>query len=426
MSKEINKVVPRLRFKEFKDSEKWVETPLDELGKLITGLTYSSEDVRDDGLLVLRSSNVQNGKIVLNDCVYVDPNIKGANLSEPNDILICVRNGSKALIGKNAIIPKELPTCTHGAFMTIFRSDNPKFVYQLFQSDSYNRQVSNDLGATINSINGGNLIKYKFYVPTPSEQRKIADCLSSLDDLITAQKQKLEALKAHKKGLMQQLFPAEGETVPKLRFAEFRDAWQKTKLKNLTNLLSGYAFQSEYFSSDGVKLLTPKNFTKDGYGNFTKENTKYTTENFDAKYICKEGDLLLLLTDLTPSCELLGKPILLKKENGEVLLNQRIVKIVSKGKIETRFLLYFFSTELYHRRIKNTASGSTVRHSSNTIIGDTEIWFPSNREQHKIANCLSLLDETIRLQKGKIAALKQHKKGLMQQLFPSIHIKISR
>ena len=95
---------PRLRFSEFQDAGDWEETRLGKLGKLVPGLTYSPDDVRESGLLVLRSSNVQNGEIALDDCVYVYPFIKGANLSQPEDILICVRNGSKALIGKCALI----------------------------------------------------------------------------------------------------------------------------------------------------------------------------------------------------------------------------------------------------------------------------------------------------------------------------------
>ncbi|MFY9261701.1 MAG: restriction endonuclease subunit S [Gallionella sp.] len=202
---------PKLRFPEFRDAGVWEVTTLGKLGELISGLTYSPDDVRDSGLLVLRSSNVQNGEISLGDNVYVTPNIKGTNLSKANDILICVRNGSKALIGKNALIPEGMPLCTHGAFMTVFRSRSAKFVFQLFQSAVYQNQVDADLGATINSINGSHFIKYKFCVPHPEEQQKIADCLSSLDDLITAQTQKLAALKTHKKGLMQQLFPSADE-----------------------------------------------------------------------------------------------------------------------------------------------------------------------------------------------------------------------
>lgn len=199
--------VPRLRFLEFREAAEWEEKALGQLGELVSGLTYSPDDVRDEGLLVLRSSNVQDGRIVLDDNVYVRPDIKGASPSLPNDILICVRNGSKSLIGKNALIPEGMPPCTHGAFMTVFRSSAAKFIIQLFQTKAYDKQVAADLGATINSINGNQLKKYKFLVPGPEEQQAIADCLSSLDDLITAQSQKIEALKTHKKGLMQQLFP---------------------------------------------------------------------------------------------------------------------------------------------------------------------------------------------------------------------------
>ena len=152
--------------------------------------------------------HLQNGLIDLNDCVYVRTDIQGANLSKPSDILVCVRNGSKNLIGINAIIPKGLPLATHGAFMTVFRASNPEFVFQLFQTDFYDTQVKADLGATINSINGKNFLKYEFPIPeNPKEQNKIAKCLSSLDEIITAQIEKIEELKLHKKGLMQGLFP---------------------------------------------------------------------------------------------------------------------------------------------------------------------------------------------------------------------------
>lgn len=207
MNQNKQELVPELRFPEFSNSEKWCEKELQDLGGLVSGLTYSPDDVRENGLLVLRSSNIKDGLISLEDTVYVDQNVKGVNLSKPNDILICVRNGSKNLIGKNALIPKGLPLCAHGAFMTVFRSKSWKFVFQLFQTTSYQKQVNGDLGATINSINSRHFVKYKFYVPNPPEQQKIADCLSSIDDLITAESEKLESIKNHKKGLMQQLFP---------------------------------------------------------------------------------------------------------------------------------------------------------------------------------------------------------------------------
>ncbi|MFD1174785.1 restriction endonuclease subunit S [Paenibacillus puldeungensis] len=203
------KTVPEWRFPEFRGSGEWVKKSLGQLGELVSGLTYSPDDIRESGLLVLRSSNIKNNVITLDDNVYVRTDISGANHSVENDILICVRNGSKALIGKNAIIPKGMPLCTHGAFMTIFRTKFSKFVFQLLQSNSYEKQVKADLGATINSINGSQLRKYVFYIPKDiKEQEKIANCLSDLDTLITSQAEKIESLKVHKKGLMQGLFPS--------------------------------------------------------------------------------------------------------------------------------------------------------------------------------------------------------------------------
>ena len=141
--------------------------------------------------------------------------------------------------------------------------------------------------------------------------------------------------------------------VPALRFPEFRgkDDWKVNELGDYVELLSGYAFKSEHFSKIGEKLLTPKNYTKNGFANFSIKNTKFTIESFEERYVCKEGDLLLLLTDLTPSCELLGRPLLLTKSDGEVLLNQRIVKVIPSENIEIRFLQYFFLTDGFRKRI---------------------------------------------------------------------------
>lgn len=200
--------LPRLRFPEFRNAPEWKETTLASLGELVSGLTYSPEDVRESGLLVLRSSNIQNAEIALDDNVYVTPDIKGANLVKPNDILICVRNGSKTLIGKSALIPEGMQLCTHGAFMTVFRAHAPQFAFQLMQSALFHKQVAADLGATINSINGSKLLKYRFVVPGPSEQNRIADSLSSLTARIAAEAKNLIGLKAQKKGLLQQLFPS--------------------------------------------------------------------------------------------------------------------------------------------------------------------------------------------------------------------------
>ncbi|HPI95371.1 MAG TPA: restriction endonuclease subunit S [Gammaproteobacteria bacterium] len=212
--------------------------------------------------------------------------------------------------------------------------------------------------------------------------------------------------------------PQMKQLVPELRFKEYSESWSHDKLEKFVSLQSGYAFKSNNFAESGKKLVTPKNFTKTGYGLFTKTNTKFTTEVPDEKYICKQNDLLVLLTDLTPSCELLGKPMLVTQNDGELLLNQRIVKVEIDNKLLSKeFVMYLFLTKNYHKRIKSTATGSTVRHSSNDILKSYKFGRPPLKEQQKIANFLTAVDQRIRLLKQKKAALETYKKGLMQKIF---------
>ncbi|WP_039985505.1 restriction endonuclease subunit S, partial [Brumicola pallidula] len=188
-------------------SELWTEIHLNDIGKCITGLTYSPSDVVEkDGMLVLRSSNVQNGKLAFVDNVYVKSGLTVKSKTQDGDILVCVRNGSKNLIGKSALLRGRAVNQAHGAFMTIFRSKYSDYVFQLFQSGDYYKQVNKNLGATINSINTSDLHKFKFIMPTDeAEISAIASCLSDADREIKLLEQQLFDLKQEKKALMQQL-----------------------------------------------------------------------------------------------------------------------------------------------------------------------------------------------------------------------------
>ncbi|MBC8988272.1 restriction endonuclease subunit S [Pedobacter sp. N36a] len=415
----MNKVlIPELRFPEFNFERDWKVKELSELGELINGLTYSPDDVREEGLLVLRSSNVQNGLIDLNDRVYVRKDINGANLSEPNDILICVRNGSKNLIGKNAMIPKDLHFVTHGAFMTVFRAKNSEFLFQLFQTDMYDKQVKADLGATINSINGKNFLKYKFPVPeNPKEQQKIADCLSSLDEVITAHSQKLELLKDHKKGLMQNLFPQEGETVPKYRFPEFVNdgEWEKTTIDAIAKVSTGGTPEStnpEYWNGNIPWM------------NSGELNNKriFSVSNFITFKGLKESSTKLI----PPKCVLIGLAGQGKTRGTaainyiELCTNQSIGSIHPNEDVFDSEFLYQRIDSMYET-LRYLSAGDGGRGGLNLqIIKEMELLLPKKQEQQKIASCLSICDELITVQTSKIEQLKQHKKGLMQGLFPKI------
>jgi type I restriction enzyme S subunit len=195
-----------LRFKDEngKNYPDWEEKKLGDVGTIISGLTYSPDDINEDGILVLRSSNVQNRRLSFQDNVYVKTS--AFNPVKLNDILICVRNGSKHLIGKNTIIDKETAGVAFGAFMSVYRSEYNLYFFHFFDTDEYKNEVHKNLGATINSINGSDLKKFKIPFPSIEEQTKIASFLSAIDEKIEKTTQQLTQTETFKKGLLQQMF----------------------------------------------------------------------------------------------------------------------------------------------------------------------------------------------------------------------------
>ena len=137
--------------------------------------------------------------------VFVKPDVKTSCLTQEGDILICVRNGSRNLIGKTARITSDATGHAHGAFMSLFRSTEPDFAYHLFQCDAYDLQVKRNLGATINSINTSDLHKFRFFVPPKPERARIAQILTASDSEIEQHEKLLFGMRTQKLALMQQL-----------------------------------------------------------------------------------------------------------------------------------------------------------------------------------------------------------------------------
>lgn len=422
-----NKLIPELRFPEFVKNGEWKLTSIGEIGDFYYGKSAPKWSLSEEApTLCVRYGELYTKFDTIITEVKSRTNIDPSDLkfSKGGEILV-PRVGERATDFAKNCCYLPYANIAIGEMISVFETKEFALFYTHYFRTLWREFAEVVEGQNVKNLYYVNLEPIKIGKPSYEEQQKIADCLSSLDELITAHTDKLEALKNHKKALLQNLFPQEGKKTPNYRFPEFVNdgKWEEKKLGDLIKLLSGYAFQSEFFSEKGKKLITPKNFNKTGYAVFNDENTKFTTENFDEKYLCRAGDLLILLTDLTPSCELLGKPVLLNENNDEVLLNQRIVKVIPSDKIYTTFLLYFFLTDNYTRRIKSNATGSTVRHSSSKIILDTDIFIPlSIQEQQKIAVCLNAVDHLITAQTEKIEQLKTHKKGLIQGLFPKVNI----
>ncbi|WP_419653136.1 restriction endonuclease subunit S, partial [Thiolapillus sp.] len=242
--------------------------------------------------------------------------------------------------------------------------------------------------------------------PETTEQQKIAHCLSSLDEVIGLQAKKVQALKQHKKGLMQQLFPAEGETTPRLRFPDFREAgaWEVKRLGEVCDSFSGgtpTTTKKQYYGGS-IPFIRSAEIADEITELFlTDEGVKASS----AKIVSK-GDVLVALYGANSG------DVALSKISGAI--NQAILCL--RLSVSNEFIYHY----LTHKKglIIATYIQGGQGNLSGEIVCSISIVFPDNEEQQKIAHCLSSLDEVIGLDSHKLDALKNLKKGLMQQLFP--------
>ena len=198
--------VPPLRFPGF--SDEWVKVSLGDIGETLIGLTYSPKDVvANDGTIVFRSSNIQDGMIDYTDLVRVNKPIKERIVTRENDILICARNGSQRLIGKNALLTKADEGNTFGAFMMIYRSDDNDVIHPILSTRRYISQVSENLGARINQITTSDLNSFEFYIPSNCiERRKIGKLFALINERIATQNKIIEDLKKLKSAIRWKIF----------------------------------------------------------------------------------------------------------------------------------------------------------------------------------------------------------------------------
>ncbi|MGC6372968.1 restriction endonuclease subunit S [Pseudomonas sp. S2.OTC.A_B10] len=245
-------------------------------------------------------------------------------------------------------------------------------------------------------------------VPELDEQQKIAECLASFDEVITLESQKLDTLKTHKQGLMQQLFPAEGESLPKLRFPEFRGGgeWEEKTLGQVAKYENGKAHEQDISEFGSFIVVNSKFISTDG------EVKKFTDSAFCR---AQKNDVLMVLSDV-PNGRAIAKCFLVDSEN-IYTVNQRICKLTPYKELSV-LLFYVLSRNSYFLAFDDGVKQTNLK--KDDVLG-CPIFLPSSLlEQQKIADCLTSIDDLITAQTQRLGALKNHKKGLMQQLFPAV------
>jgi len=410
-NKETDKtLIPKLRFPEFQNSGEWKIILLEKLifktTKRNTEKKYSLvQSISNKHGFINQDEYFDNRQIASKDTSKYYVVDKGTFAYNPSRIDV----GSLAYKNDDNIsIVSPLYVC----FKCNQKIINDYFLLYWFNTNLFKEQmITNIEGGVRNTLNFENLIRISIPIPSLPEQQKIADCLSSLDEVITAERQMLELLKAHKKGLLQNLFPREGETVPKLRFPEFKDSgeWVEKKLGEV--LLKNDKIE-KMIHFDKEKLLTIKLHT---LGVIKNENT--STRSGGANYFKRYADQFIF----SKIDFLNGAFGLVPKHLDGFYSSSDLPAFSFNSNINPFFFINWLKSTYKSIKIERTGTSSTLKRISLKDFLKIKFLIPSLPEQQKIASCLSSLDDLIQAQQQKIKLLEQHKKGLLQGLFPNVN-----
>lgn len=376
----------------------WEVKTLGELGQVIIGLTYSPKDVTDYGTLVLRSSNIQNNVLAFENNVFVNCEVPARVIVKENDILICVRNGSKDLIGKCALIDKKREGVAFGAFMSIFRSDYNLFLINAFRSNIIQKQIDENLGATINQITNKNLKSFQIPLPPLSEQEKIAEVLSDTDLWIESTEALLAKKRQIKKGAMQKLLSP-------------KDDWEVRKLGEVAEYRRGsfpqpYGLEKWYDEHNGMPFVQVFDVAKNmKLKSTTKQRISDLAKNYSV-FVAK-GNLVLTI----------------QGSIGRIALTQydsyvdRTLLIFTNFKIPMDKVFFMYKVYELFQIEKIKAPGGTIKTITKEELSAFIFHFPKSlKTQQEIAEILTSMDLEIESLENRLQKARQLKQGMMQDL----------
>ena len=374
-----------------------------EFVEFFSGLTYTPNDVQENGTLVLRSSNVSNGEVVDADNVYVNPQVVNSENVKVGDIVVVVRNGSRSLIGKHAQIKAFMPNTVIGAFMTGIRSECPEFTNALLNTSRFEEEIAMNMGATINQITGYMFSKMEFKVPYLDEQKKIGEYFEKLDHLITLHQRKYDKLQVLKKAMLEKMFPKNGSSVPEIRFKGFTDAWEQRKL--------GDCFTERCESMPDGELISVT--INDGIKKFSELGRHDNSNDDKSKYkkVCA-GDIAynsMRMWQGASGCS----PY-------EGIVSPAYTVLTPNSGINSKCMAYQFKLPATIHTFKINSQGITSDNWNLKFpaLSEIEIYVsPYEQEQAKIAAYFANLDHLITLHQRELEKLQNIKKSMLEKMF---------
>ena len=401
---------PKLRFPEFRDTPGWSKRQLGEfLTQIVRKLEkpavpYTGLGIRSHGRGTFRKELERPEKNSMDHLYEVDCDDLIVNITFAWEGAIAIVRSEDA----GALVSHRFPT---------YQFDQNAVLADFFRYPILDRQFIYNLGVISPGgagrnrvLNKADFLKIELALPEVAEQQKIADCLGSLDERIAAEGRKLEALRQHKQGLMQQLFPQPGETVPRLRFLEFRDApeWEEKELGDVSEvLMCKRIFARQTNPNGGVPFYKIGTLGGEPDAFISKD----LFEEYRSKYnFPRPGEILITCSGTVGKC--------LAYDGSEAYFQDSNIVWIDNLTLEVsnEFLLNILSNVNW-----STLNSTTITRIYGPDLRGLAIKFPQNeQEQKRIADCFSVLDDQIGVQARKRETLTRHKQGLLQQLFPPL------
>ncbi len=414
-------LMPKVRFPEFRGEEGWEKTILGDLSEVVRGGSPRPIDgfltTDADGLNWLKIGDVdKEAKYVTHTAEKVRPEaLSKTRVVNAGDLIL----SNSMSFGRPYIL--EIKTCIHDGWIAITKiakkADRDFLYYLISAPTSQSYFEDNAAGSGVQNLNADIIKALPVCFPSPAEQQKIAECLSSVDELMAAQARKVDALKTHKKGLMQQLFPREGETQPRLRFPEFENAgeWQTLPLVALADkIMVGIASAATHaYRETGVPMLRNQNIKE---GKIDDSSLLFIDPAYEAAHKNKRlraGDVITVRTGYP------GVSAVVPERYNNAQCFTSLITRPNKAVLDANYLCAFVNSEIGKRFILGAEAGGAQKNVNAGSLEALPVYLPETPEQQRIAECLSSLDARITAETQKLETLKTHKRGLMQQLFPS-------
>lgn len=381
-------MVPKLRFKEF--CGKWEEKTIGDILKIKHGKDQKGIEVANGKYPILGTGGVI-GRTNTPICTWS-----------------CVLIGRKGTIDKPQYMDIPFWTVDTLFYSKSEKNNDPKYEFYLFQTINW---MKYNEASGVPSLSAKTIQSIKVKVPSLPEQTKIADFLSTVDDKIQNQQDKITHLENIKKGFMQKIFSR------KIRFKddggeEFPE-WEEKKLGDTVDHYGGTALEKFVVENGTCKFISIGNYSSDG--KYIDNGQRINPEGKAKEKKLNKNDLVMVLNDKTSNGTIIGSTILIDDNN--YIYNQRSERLVCKNSILPIFMWCYINSPIIKNKILKLVQGGTQIYVNFSNVYNIKIEIPCLKEQQKIADFLSSFDEKISIEKEILEHLKQHKKGFLQQMF---------